>query len=61
MLDDVDRRLLRYWQAEPSLSPAELADRCGITSGNAQRRIARMDEQGVIEGITAQGNWAALG
>ena len=61
MLDDQDRRLLRYWQAEPTLSPGELAERCGMSTGKAQRRIARMEEAGVIEGIGARINWAALG
>jgi Lrp/AsnC family transcriptional regulator len=61
MLDDVDRRLLRYWQAEPSLSPGELAERCGVTAGKAARRIARMEEDGVLEGVGAVIDWLALG
>ncbi|MDG1170050.1 MAG: Lrp/AsnC family transcriptional regulator [Sulfitobacter sp.] len=61
MLDDLDRRLLRYWQAEPSLSPGELAERCGITAGKAARRIGRMEEEGIVQGVGAVVNWAALG
>ena len=61
MLDDLDRRLLRYWQAEPSLSPGELADRCGITTGKAARRITKMQDEGVLQGIGAVIDWAALG
>lgn len=61
MLDDLDRRLLRLWQADASLSPAELAEQVGITAGKAARRIARMQEIGVIEGISAVIDWAALG
>ncbi len=61
MLDDMDRRLLRYWQAEPSLSPAELAERCGITQGKAARRVARMTEDGVVQGVSAVIDWAAIG
>ena len=61
MLDDLDRRLLRYWQAEPSLTPSELADRVGISPGKATRRLARMQETGVIEGIQAIVDWRALG
>ena len=60
MLDDQDRRLLRYWQAEPSLTPAELADRAGMTPGRAARRLARMEQAGLVEGIQAVINWAAL-
>ncbi len=61
MLDDQDRRLLRYWQAEPSLSPGELADHCGMTSGKVARRIARMQESGVLQGVGAVIDWSALG
>ena len=61
MLDDLDRRLLRYWQADPTLSAGELADRCGVTAGKAARRIARMEDAGIVEGIGARINWAALG
>lgn len=61
MLDDQDRRILRYWQAEPSLTHAELAQRAGMTTGRAARRIARMQEQGVVQGVGAVIDWAALG
>lgn len=61
MLDDIDRRILRYWQAEPSLSPGELADRAGLTTGKCARRIARMEEAGLVKGVGAVVNWAALG
>ncbi|NNE52644.1 MAG: Lrp/AsnC family transcriptional regulator [Sulfitobacter sp.] len=61
MLDDVDRRILRYWQAEPSLSPSELAERCGLTPGKTSRRIARMEDEDIIQGVSAVVNWAALG
>ena len=61
MLDDLDRRILRYWQAEPSLTPGELAERCGSTPGRVARRIARLQDQGVVDGIAAVIDWGALG
>lgn len=61
MLDDVDRRILRHFQAEPSLTTAELAERCRITSGVCWRRIEKMQAAGVIEGQEAVVDWAALG
>ena len=61
MLSDMDRRLLRHWQADPSLSPAELAERAGMSPGKAARRISRMQENGTIEGLSAVVDWAALG
>jgi len=61
MLDDMDRRILRYWQADPTLAVPELAERCGITAGRTSRRIARMEEDGVVQGVGAVVDWAALG
>jgi len=61
MLEDADRRLLRYWQAEPSLSPAELGARAGMSGARAARRIARMQDLGVVQGVGAVIDWAALG
>ena len=61
MLDSEDRRLLRYWQAEPSLSQGELAERAGMTTGRATRRIARMQELGIVQGVGVVIDWAALG
>jgi Lrp/AsnC family transcriptional regulator len=61
ILDDLDRRLLRHLQGDPTLTPGELAERCGLTAGKAARRLARMQEAGVIEGVAAFINWAALG
>lgn len=53
--------MLRYWQAEPSLTQGELAERAGMTTGRATRRIARMQELGVVQGVGAVIDWAALG
>ena len=61
MLDDTDRRLLRYWQADASLSPAELGERVGLTSGKVARRLFKMQEAGVVQGVSAIVDWAALG
>ncbi len=61
MLDDLDRRLLRHFQAEPSLSTAELAERAGVTAATCWRRLERMQGAGVILGQEAVIDWAALG
>ncbi|WP_373354185.1 Lrp/AsnC family transcriptional regulator [Pseudoroseicyclus sp. CXY001] len=61
MLDDVDRRLLRLWQAEPELPLAELAERAGISALKAGRRVAKMEEAGVLRGQEAVIDWRALG
>ncbi len=61
MLDDIDRRILRHFQAEPSLTTAELAERCRISAGVCWRRIEKMQAAGIIEGQEAVIDWAALG
>jgi Lrp/AsnC family transcriptional regulator len=61
MLDNLDRRILRHWQADPTLTPADLAERCGSTSGKVARRISRMQDAGVVECVEAAIDWAALG
>lgn len=61
MLDDVDRRILRQYQAEPSLAVAELAELCGLTSATCWRRIEKMQAAGVIEGQEMIVDWPALG
>ena len=61
MLDDTDRRILRHLQAEPSLSNAELAERCALRPATCARRVERMTAAGVIAGQSAVIDWAALG
>ena len=61
MLDDRDRALLRRWQAEPTLSPAELGEALGLSHTQVSRRIERMTRDGVIRGQGAVIDWAALG
>ncbi len=61
MLDDADRRILRQWQAEPSLSPAELAERARVSPGQLARRQARLRAEGYVKGVQAVVDWAALG
>lgn len=61
MLDDVDRRILRQWQADPGLTMSELADRAGLSAARASRRIERMQAEGVIGKPEAVIDWAALG
>ncbi len=61
MLDDLDRKILRLMQAEPTLNLPELAERCDLTTGKATRRVERLREAGVIRGIEAVIDWRALG
>ncbi|MBY6081636.1 Lrp/AsnC family transcriptional regulator [Ruegeria arenilitoris] len=61
MLDDIDRRILRHFQADPSLSTAELAERCRISNGVCWRRIEKMHAAGIIQGQEAVIDWSAMG
>ncbi|WP_109312017.1 MULTISPECIES: Lrp/AsnC family transcriptional regulator [Ruegeria] len=61
MLDDIDRRILRHFQADPSLTAAELAERCRISQGVCWRRVEKMQAAGIIQGQEAVIDWAALG
>jgi Lrp/AsnC family transcriptional regulator len=61
MLDDLDRRLLRRWQAEPGLTVADLAEACGTSALKAARRLARLEEAGVLLGRHAVIDWRVLG
>ncbi|MFO6463966.1 Lrp/AsnC family transcriptional regulator [Jannaschia sp. KMU-145] len=61
MLDDIDRRLLRLWLADPEMSAADLSARLGITGARAARRIEKLRETGVVRGVHAVIDWAALG
>ena len=61
MLDDIDRRLLRQLQADLTLTAAELGERAGVSALKATRRLARLQEKGILKGQHAVINWAALG
>ena len=61
MLDDVDRRILRQMQADPSLTPVEVAERARVSHGQVGRRLARLRDAGVILGVETSVNWQALG
>jgi Lrp/AsnC family transcriptional regulator len=61
MLDDTDKRLLRHFQADPTMKPADLAERAGVTSATAWRRLEKLRARGVILGEQARINWPALG
>ena len=61
MLSSADRRILRYWQSDPSLTPADLAAQCGLSAGQVARRIARLQDSKVIQAIETVIDWQALG
>ncbi|MFD1157031.1 Lrp/AsnC family transcriptional regulator [Roseovarius aestuarii] len=61
MLDDTDRRILRHYQHDASLGPAELAELAGVTPATCARRLDRMIGAGFILANRAVIDWRAMG
>jgi len=61
MLKDEDRRILRYLQSDPTLNPSELAERCAMSPQSVTRRLTRLEELGVLTGVTARIDSQRLG
>lgn len=61
MLDDIDRRILRQYQHDPTLSAASLAERAGVTPATCARRLSAMKSSGVLRGNHAVIDWPLLG
>lgn len=61
MLDDADRRLLRYLQDDPDQTIANLAEVARLPQATAARRVERMRSEGIIRATRAVIDWAALG
>lgn len=60
-LDATDRRILRALQRDGRLSVVALSDEVGLSPTPCQRRLRRLEEEGVIAGYTAVLDNARLG
>ncbi len=60
-LDDIDRRILAALQAEGRLAMVDLAERVGLSATPCQRRVKRLEEEGVIDRYAALVSPPALG
>lgn len=61
LTDEISRRILRHMQADPGISMSELAQRSGLATGTCTRRLEKLREAGIYQGVQAVINWAALG
>ncbi|WP_299816076.1 Lrp/AsnC family transcriptional regulator [uncultured Jannaschia sp.] len=61
MLDDLDRRLLRHWQAAPEMAAAELGALLELPAARVARRIEKLREAGIVRGVRGVIDWVALG
>ncbi|MEL7214035.1 MAG: Lrp/AsnC family transcriptional regulator [Pseudomonadota bacterium] len=60
-IDDLDRRLLRLTQADPTASVPALAKDARVSVAVARRKLDRLEAAGVLKGRQAVIDWAALG
>lgn len=60
-IDDLDRRILRQYQADPAAPTADIARRAGVTLATCWRRLDRMRASGVIRTVEAVIDWRRLG
>ena len=60
-LDDIDRRIVAALQAEGRLPIVDLADRVGLSPTPCQRRVKRLEEEGVITRYAALVSPPAMG
>lgn len=61
MLDDIDRRLLRHLQADPSQSVGDLAEASRIPLASTYKRLEKLQTTGILRGQRAVIDWRALG
>ncbi|MEL6585772.1 MAG: Lrp/AsnC family transcriptional regulator [Pseudomonadota bacterium] len=61
MLEEIDRRLLRHWLAQPEMSSADLSVILGIPTARVSRRIEKLREAGILQGVHGVIDWRALG
>ena len=61
MLDDLDKRILRYLQNDPESSVAKLAEEAATTPSVVSRRLATLQESGYVLGHELVLDWSALG
>ena len=60
-LDDIDRRIVMALQAEGRLAMVDLADKVGLSPTPCQRRVKRLEDEGVIARYAALVSPPSLG
>ncbi len=61
VIDDIDRDIIRALQEDGRLSYRDLGDRVGLSANAASARVGRLRVEGIITGIHAHVDHAALG
>ena len=60
-IDNIDRRLLRLMQHDPTASTADLASVVGLTKASCWRRIEKLEANAIVTGLNIQIDPKALG
>ena len=60
-LDEIDRKIIAALQAEGRLPIVDLAERVGLSATPCQRRVKRLEEEGLITRYAALVSPAAMG
>lgn len=60
-LDDIDKKIIAALQGEGRLPIVDLADRVGLSPTPCQRRVKRLEEEGIITRYAALISPAAMG
>ena len=60
-LDEIDRKIITQLQADGRLPIVDLADRVGLSATPCQRRVKRLEEEGLIVRYAALVSPAAMG
>lgn len=60
-LDEIDRQLLNYLQADARITNTELARRVELSAPGLQRRVRKLEEMGIIESYVTLVNREAVG
>ena len=61
MLNDLDRRILRFLQSDPTAPISEIASCCRSQNATVVRRLERLKAKGILRGQHAVIDWVALG
>ncbi|MCW5735813.1 MAG: Lrp/AsnC family transcriptional regulator [Enhydrobacter sp.] len=61
IFDDIDQKIIAVLQSEGRLPIVDLADRVGLSPTPCQRRVKRLEEEGVITRYAALVSPAAMG
>jgi DNA-binding Lrp family transcriptional regulator len=60
-IDDKDRSVIRYLQADARITSTELAKRVDLSTPGLQRRVRKLEENGIIEQYVTLINHEAVG